>query len=241
MKRTHTGKTKKTSAAKPKYRPYPTQPKYREPEMGLGSRLGPEYKWKDNTPGSVSAADTTGAFVLLNGMVRGTDASANRIGRKILVKQILIKGSVATNLANNFAAGGVCGGQDVRMIVFVDRDSNGVAPLVTDVLVTSSSLSHYNLDNRDRFKILYDKMYWLAQASNTAAGGNVAAAASPQGFTIDVDIPCNIVTIYNSNVNGNATDIQSGAIWILTVGSSAASSTNAAGYDLSTRIRFTDA
>ena len=45
----------------------------------------------------------------------------------------------------------------VRIIVYLDRQCNGAAAGVTDLLESASYLSFRNLANQSRFKFLYDK------------------------------------------------------------------------------------
>jgi len=202
--------------------------------MTMEARNAPELKWNDIGGNAVYVADTTGVVTLLNGMVRGLDAVGNRIGRKIYNKQVLIRGAVAMNAANGVGAGA---NQSARIIVFEDRDGNGAAPAVVDVLVAANAFAMYNLNNRDRFKILYDK-----QTTFTGAGNNGAAyvGAGSIAAKVDIDLPVNVCTIFNAGNAGTAADINSGAIYMLTVGTIAAGA-NASGYDLNTRVRYADA
>lgn len=204
------------------------------PELSLEGRNVPELKWNDLADFNV-VADTTGAVTLLNGMVRGLDASANRIGRKIFTRQILIRGECATNSANTSIAP-FAGAQLARIIVVYDKDANGATPAVTDILSTANARSQFNLNNRDRFRILYDKT-----ANFGASQGTNSLYANACQQLIDINMSVNLPTIYNSGNAGTSADINHGAIYLVTVGTTAASATLAANFDLTTRIRFNDA
>lgn len=53
-----------------------------------------------------------------------------------------------------------------RILVFVDKAGQGVVPAVSDVLVAANPSSPLNVDNTDRFVILYDKQYALSITGN---------------------------------------------------------------------------
>lgn len=107
-------------------------------------------------------------FQLLNGILTGS-GFFNRVGARIEMKSIHIR-AVITFLATSV--------QDVnRLIVFYDRQPNGAAPAIADVLqardnagaATTAAQSEINLDNRERFVILRDKE-WFVPSTTVAAG-----------------------------------------------------------------------
>ena len=97
--------------------------------------------------------NTSGSFVLLHAPVPGNDYT-NRIGRKTYIKSIAVRGQVELNPLTVIANIESCVPQTVRQIIFVDNQPNAAAPLVSDLLLSASALSHLNLNNRDRFTIL---------------------------------------------------------------------------------------
>lgn len=68
-------------------------------------------------------------------------------------------------------------GDCARMILFVDTQCNGAVATAADILDSPSTLSFYNLSNKDRFVILVDKIYDLTRHSGTVQGGNITQPA----------------------------------------------------------------
>lgn len=171
-------------------------------------------------------ADTTGTVTLLNGIATGTDFT-NRIGRKVNIKSLYIKGWLANT--GTTTVNTMC-----RLVVVYDSQSNGAAPAITDVFKAANGTSHLNLDNRDRFKVLYDKHYALAAVNNTATQ---AYAGSPTVYPVKLFRKLNLEEQFNG-IAATVGSISTGAIYMLTF-----SSANPAGggvFILSTRIRFQD-
>ena len=127
---------------------------------GVQSRLGRnELKTIDVAP-TQAEATTTAAITLLNGVATGTDYTA-RIGRKIRMKSLYMRIQISP-------VDQVTSDTFVRLLIVYDMQSNGTAPAITDVLNTGSTVDHFNLNNRDRFKILMDKCIPIGANVNTA-------------------------------------------------------------------------
>lgn len=190
-----------------------------------GMRTG-EKKTIDRTVNSFPA-DTTGTVNLLNGVATGTDFT-ERIGRKILIKSIYIQGIVQTldTVSNNCLN---------RLIVVLDKQPNGAAPAINDVLVSSNSTEQLNLNNRDRFRILADKRFATAQIDTTATQ---AFAGSPTCHVVKIYKKCNITTQYSGTTNGIGS-LATNAIHMITVGNQVPGS--GGNFILSARVRFVDA
>jgi len=101
-------------------------------------------------------ATSTSTLVLLNGMVRGTDASANRIGRNIKLKSIQWR--IATGSETSIGQCAV-----LRYLLVWDKDPNGTLPAVTDILVTQDLESLTNLANKDRFVVIHSDFKLLPE------------------------------------------------------------------------------
>ena len=106
--------------------------------------------------------DTTGTIQLLNGCSQATDYN-DRIGRKIIVRSIQLRGLVYP--LDTTTATSLC-----RMILLYDCQTNGAAPAITDVITSATSTAPLNLNNRDRFKILMDKQWAVAGVQANQAG-----------------------------------------------------------------------
>lgn len=114
----------------------------------LKGLINVEYKKNDVavTAGFVQPS-TTGTITLLSSMAQG-DTSETRNGNSIRSKSISIKGSVVAGTQTN----------ELRYILFLDKNSNGVIPTATELLEADSVIARYNDDNMgSRFIILQDK------------------------------------------------------------------------------------
>lgn len=159
-----------------------------------------ELKFTDVTAATATAVaaltfTTPGASFLLNGLVPNSTATG-RIGRRIMMKSIYIR------LVWSLAAT-TTGGSPLRMIVVYDKQSNGAAPAVTDVLLTDSAISPNNISNRDRFVVLCDKL-----VDPVAVGSQFQVADV-------VYKKLNLPVQYNAGTAGTIADITSGAVYIM--------------------------
>lgn len=187
-----------------------------------GPHSGRELKFID-TEISAGTLTTAGTVTFLNGVAQGTDFN-NRIGRKTLIKSILWNCGIYPIPSTTQPAG-----EFVRMIIFYDTQTNSAAvPAVTDVLAVADPFSPMNLNNRDRFHIIWDKKINLNPA--TYAAGALTAGA-PMTKYITKYKKCNKEVVY-SGTGGTIGSIQTGSICILTI------SYNGTLYDHTSYFRF---
>lgn len=128
-----------------------------------------EKKWFD-TLGSALSPTTGGAFVL-GGMTSIDDGTEDfeRVGAKISITAVQYHLEASLDAAET-------GSNLVRVILFCDKQSNGSAPTVTNILQNADFLSFRNLDNLQRFDILDDTVLELnasAGVSGTLIGDSV--------------------------------------------------------------------
>ena len=166
---------------------------------------------------------TAGVVGILNGVAQGTDFN-QRIGRSTSMKSILFRFNIEKTATDS--EGCTC-----RCILFYDAQTNGVAPLVTDVLASASYLSPMNLNNRDRFKILAD--CFMGTDAYDGGGPIVAGTFTEQNKTIfkKFNLECQF-----SGTGATVGSISTGGIFALFI----ASENNTLAYELYSRIRFTD-
>jgi hypothetical protein len=195
-------------------------------------------------PATAAAFSTTAVFTLLNGMVPGT-GSNNRVGRKISMKSLAIRGFV------RYKQVGTAPSDDyLRIIVFYDRQPNGAAPAFGDVIqatdngggTTTDAIGPLNINNADRFKVLRD-IYWSTPYALAAEGVALAAKQNIQDCTranYKMFIKLNgLEEHFNAGVAGTIADITTGSIFMMTVSRTAAAN---AQYEqvFSTRMRYMD-
>jgi len=170
--------------------------------------------------------DTTGSITMLAGTATGTDFT-NRIGRKVIWKSFLVQGhsipqdaSVSPNLG--------------RVMIIYDSQPNGANPVILDVLTAADATSGMQLNNRDRFRVLWDKRV----VNGVYADAATQATADQTIKEIRKYKKINLQTIYDGT-GATIADIQSGNIFLLTIGTQA----NGASYNarLFIRLRFNDA
>jgi len=192
---------------------------------GVPGRRG-ELKYVD----TLNAADTTagGVLVLLNGLAPGTGAS-QRIGKKCHFRSMLLRYNLGANAAGATAFQGF-----TRIMVFLDTQSNATAPTVAQLLETVTASSPMNMDNRDRFKVLYDQGVPMSQAPTSSSDCRF----------IKIYKKMNITTIFNNGTAGTVADITSGSIYLLSISEQAgagAAPTAFPRYDFICRLRYDDA
>lgn len=167
--------------------------------------------------------------------------SWNRIGRKIFMKSFQMTGSFQHNPGG--APNQALVDQSVRMLIVYDRQSNGVIPLVQDVILdyntagapTATPYSNMNVNNKDRFVILMNRLFYVPQTLYDATGGAQAPvqfswganqgvvggkSAMEQVCAIQEYHKIGLETTYKSSgtPGNNVTDIATGALflWIFT-------------------------
>jgi len=212
--------------------------------QSYNGKPSPELKVKDNVPtknSMVFNSSSTNGTLLCNGLAQGSEYNT-RIGRKILMKSLLIRATIknTADLANKTLTG------NYRLLVVYDKQVNAVAPALTDIIETTSDstfamTSPLNLNNRDRFIVLSDKIGSLTvtTAATQGAAGDVAAFFVCKNIKIYKKL--NHETIYNSGVAGTVGDINTGALYVFLVGDRASGTENIICQSIITRLRFLDA
>ena len=186
--------------------------------------LGGELKFIDTnvaiTMGAASVQFVApGPTLLLNGMANGSDASS-RIGRKVVLKSLLIRWTAALSPTST-------GGSPIRILCIYDKQANATAPSVTDILLADNFNSANNLSNRDRFVTLCDYI-----TEPVSANGD---------FTVSGAIykKINLETMFNTGSAGTIGDITSGSVYLIAA-QTAGVSTAAVSLAARSRIRYTD-
>lgn len=201
----------------------------------------PEKKSVD-VPATLANFTSAGTFTLLNGIIPG--ASVNqRVGRKISMKSISIRGMVYWS-----QAGATPGNDYLRCILFYDRQPNGAAPSVADLLTdtdnaggtTSTAISDINISNADRFKVLRDWYWDIPMPSSGTTPQNAEVLSTQRELVFKDFVPLKGMEVhFNAGTAGTVADIATGSLYLLTIGLRAA-----ADYQFSlrfkTRLRYLD-
>lgn len=178
-----------------------------------------EWKHVDTSTTATLPASSGGDIIPLNLTAQGLDDN-DRIGKEIRTQNLAFRFHCYSN-----ASAGI---NHVRLIIFRDRSSDGTAPTTVEVLDTNSCKSFRNLKYTDRFKVYYDKTFKLSSASSIDASDqtNYIAKFFRMGFR----------TGYTGTTAVQSA-IDEGALYAMVLGSLG---TNMSGYNLDTRVRFTD-
>lgn len=206
----------------------------------------PEKKWVDTSNYAVPILSGTAAAnhnILLNGLVPGT-RSYNRVGNRIQITDIHVKVSLhpVTPVPTSVP-------EDIVFMVIYDNEG-GSLPALGALLTstdlngagTSTPISHFNLTESKRYKILKRKVVPL-RICGTATGALPCNGAAFQANQDDLiwswHIKSNILTQYNAGASGGVGDIANGSIifcWWTSLGVGLPVSN----FDCETRIRYYD-
>jgi hypothetical protein len=195
-----------------------------------------------------------GSVFLLNGMAQGVDYY-QRVGRKVILKSIMLKGSVTVEPTGN---GNVIplASMSCRVSVVYDAQSNGTLPSYADIYqsvdsvgtTTNTTFSGVNLNNRDRFKILKD---WTMELRPKALQSLVAGVPTTGNFVTDPGFHSTKNLKWYKKLNqemifGDVADtigsIQTGSLLLVIQSDGGGTVANSADpyLDMQCRIRFAD-
>jgi len=194
-----------------------------------------EVKTMDYANTGVTLADV-GSVNLLNACTQGLDAVNDRIGRKVLVKRIAVRGSAGVPVASlTNGTGYENNGDSIRIVIVFDKQTNGATPTygtgTTGVFnVNGAGNAPFGFraqSTTERFVVLGDITRQVSEAG-------------PNSFWFEFDIPCRLEIGYGSSNNGDVTDIVTGGIFMMVVDTN--TTANLPGnYSYTSRVEFTDA
>ncbi len=158
------------------------------------------------------------------------NGESDRIGRKITVRSIHWKYSM--QMPNQSQAANAS--EDLRIILYLDKQTNGAAATVLNILESADYQSFRNLSNSGRFQILHDRTYSLnAQGGGGDGTTNFTTEVTRSvTWSKQVNIP---IEYDNSATTGVITSMRSNNIGVLTI-----SRDGRPVLDSKMRIRYTD-
>lgn len=169
------------------------------------------------------ALDTTGSITLIATIAQGA-ATTQRVGKKIMLKSIQMRGFAFSNTATTVAEG--------SYLIVYDKRPTGALPAITDILVSINSTAFNNDTNSGRFQIIRRQDFCFA-------GNSTAPATGKEIFPADDYIKIRKPIVYKAAATGAIGDIEQGALYLVTCGASAAG-TGAATLTVGFRTRFID-
>ena len=167
----------------------------------------------------------------------------NRIGRKVVVKSIGFRAysclsASQQNAANLGANANVFArGQTQRVMLVYDSQPNGVTSNPADILTSQTTLAMNNLNNRDRYRVIWDKVLTFDpyHVVTDATPVITDATFNRAGQYWTMWKKCNRETIFQAN-GGTIADVATGAYLLLMVASE--TTTAFVGNSIRYQIRF---
>lgn len=157
---------------------------------------------------------------MLNGIARGDEIS-ERNGREVTMRSVELK-------VQSYVTAGTGIDQVQRHLLVYDRQTNGTALTIAQVLNSVSTVAMKSLENRRRFKIMMDRTVVL----------NASAEPGSMNYYKYYRKLCHPVT-FNSGDAGTVADITTGSLYFITLGSSAPGAT-AGSTICQGRVRYQD-
>ncbi len=187
-----------------------------------------ELKFHDvDVDDAAIAAGATIAQNSCNLIPQGT-SEKERIGRKCVVRSINWRFNMV--LPTTVTAAETT--DTVRIILYLDKQTNGVVAGTTDILEAADYQSFNNLANKGRFRTLMDRTYTLTCGAGSGRGTtdtlSYAAASENDTFFKNVNIPLEF-----DSTAGAITELKSNNIGVMTLGKS-----GHVVFDSKMRVRF---
>lgn len=197
-----------------------------------GRYAGPkaEHKFHDVDLNDAVVATAGTVTATVNIIAQGVTEST-RNGRKCTISAI--NWNYRLSLPEVDAAADPGSGDTVRIIMYIDKQCNGAAATVTDVLESADWQSYRNLSNVTRFQVLHDKTYDMNYQA--LASDNAGVVSSP---TVELSAKfykkCSLPIEFNG-ATGAIGEIRSNNIGVLLI-----SAAGVAALGSKIRLRFTD-
>ncbi len=210
------------------------RPRLAAANLALARRAtaGTELKFLDTAKGATTTSATGAIFdESLNIIVQDTGES-ERVGRKVVIEAIHMEGIVKIPTTATAADTS----DYVRIIVYLDKQTNGLAATVTGILETATVLSFNNLANKSRFLTLMDHRVSISCTAGSGRGTTDTLSYGEGQEHFSWHKRCKIPIEYdNSATTGAITTQRSNNIGVLVISGEARASV---AYNV--RIRFSD-
>lgn len=190
---------------------------------------GPELKYVDEThfDGVVTTTGVIHSVVTIPQAATGV----GHLGRQSNVVSLSLRGTLWLNASSAATAPTV----SVRMIVFVDRQTNGVLATPAQLLSTVWVQSFLNLDNSERFHVLYDRV--VALGHDCGAYNGTTHVWGENSWPINLDFKDLCIPITFDAATGDVGDQTENSVVVLFISNIA----SLASVQYRTRVRYFDA
>jgi len=191
----------------------------------------PELKFF-NTVISLDPVTTGGTVTQSMNLIPQGLTESTRVGRKVVLKSILMKYEIFLPEIDADATFGVP--DSFRMLLLQDKQCNGAGPAVLDVLETAEYRGFNQISNKNRFRTLKEVEHSMNYSCGASDGaGIVSAAGVEHSFTFYRKLPD--IPIEFSSTTGAIGEIQSNNLVLLLI-----SLNGVAGFASRIRLRYTD-
>ncbi len=197
---------------------------------GMGGDRAGELKFNDKAIDD-AVISQTGTITTSPCVIPQGTLETERIGRKCTIRHFSWK--YRLDLPELDAGATPPNSDIVRVIIYQDKQTNGAAPTVLDILQTADLTSHYQLVNKGRFNIFLDRTHDLNYTAMASDGAGVVSTCSIEKY-FTFNKACNVTMEY-SGVTGNITTMKSNHIGVLVM-----SATGNAGMVSTVRVRYSD-
>lgn len=172
-------------------------------------------------------SNTTGTTTLINGIATGNSYN-EREGRQCYWKTIQVTGMLKPTIEYTLKP------SRNDLYVIYDKQPGAALPAMTDIFMESKGGSPLNLDYRDRFIVLAHKSWVVgySDVTNHYAFGQNA-------YTVNIFKRINMKTTFKGDTNA-LTDISTGAIYLLTLGTESVTDNDFPSFYVTTRLRFSE-
>ena len=181
------------------------------PYTAAVSRFKPELKFKDSTvadpsmlPTNIPSVSTGARFISsVVALTQGASGS-QRIGRKVNVKSLLIRGAIELP-AKDFSSGTswLASTNRVRLVVVLDRQCNATAAAWSDVFDTQAANNSQvdaqrKMENSKRFRILCDKILAFTSPAMISNGANLRSMGTKKTIKKYIKFPKGVPVTYST-------------------------------------------
>lgn len=213
--------------ARTKWRGYAYQPRRQFVPRTMGPFAVSESKYFDTEVSATAIAESTNwtGTELSSGNIaipqEGSDID-NRIGRKIAVYKVTIRGVIVTTPVDDIATSAIpC--PATRLILFVDQQTNGAAAQGEDLMTAPTNAtaamafsSLQNIANLGRFRVLRDITLRGGMPANIQdSGTTVSATVNDVPFKITYRFKKPLVVRFNSTNGGTIGDVVDNSIHLI--------------------------
>ncbi len=175
---------------------------------------------------------TGGSITASINLIAQNITESGRIGRKVTIRKIQWRYDIDLPAEQDQADIGQ--GDIVRVIMYVDKQTNGATAAVTDVLESADYQAFRNLTNTGRFRILLDRTHNLNRIVAVTDGTNTSNSPEIVKGTFKMFKTVNIPLEFTAET-GAITEIRSQNLGVLLI-----SREGQAGFESKIRLRFSD-